>query len=126
MNLALQALVWTLESPARAERLLALTGLSPVELRAGAGEPGVLAAIPSPYVGLLYLVIFGVGTVAGMALITTMIAVPSAYSLSKFGHMQRYIQFASGALSVCFGLFLAHEVGVVNGLFGANPTWDPH
>ncbi|WP_312487319.1 DUF3572 family protein [Sphingomonas sp.] len=45
MNLALQTLVWTLESPARAERLLALTGLSPVELRAGAGEPGVLAAI---------------------------------------------------------------------------------
>ena len=45
MNLALQALVWTLESPARAERLLALTGLSPAELRGGAGEPGVLAAI---------------------------------------------------------------------------------
>ncbi|HJO67165.1 DUF3572 family protein [Sphingomonas sanguinis] len=47
MALALQALVWTLQSPSRAERLLALTGLSVEELRAGAGEPGVLAAILS-------------------------------------------------------------------------------
>ena len=47
MALALQALVWTLQSPQRAERLLALTGLSVEELRGGAGEPGVLAAILS-------------------------------------------------------------------------------
>lgn len=47
MALALQALVWTLQSPSRAERLLALTGLSVEELRGGAGEPGVLAAILS-------------------------------------------------------------------------------
>lgn len=86
----------------------------------------VLGAIPNPWVGLLYLLIFGVGTVAGMALITTMIAVPSAYSLARFTNVQRYLQLASGAVSVGFGLFLAHEVGIVNGLFGANPTWDPH
>ena len=86
----------------------------------------VLSAIPSPWVGLLYLSIFGVGTVAGMALITTMIAVPSAYSLARFSSVQRYLQLASGAVSLGFGLFLAHEVGIVNGLFGANPTWDPH
>ncbi len=47
MALALQTLIWTLQSPSRAERLLALTGLSVEELRGGAGEPGVLAAILS-------------------------------------------------------------------------------
>ncbi len=47
MALALRALIWTLQSPSRAERLLALTGLSVEELRGGAGEPGVLAAILS-------------------------------------------------------------------------------
>ncbi len=41
---ALQALAWTLAEPARAERLLALTGLDPAELRARAAEPAVLAA----------------------------------------------------------------------------------
>lgn len=85
----------------------------------------VLSAIPSPVVGLLYLLIFGVGTVAGMALITTMIAIPSAYSLARFTNVQRYLQIASGAVSVGLGIFLAHDVGIVNGLFGANPTWHP-
>ena len=47
MALALQALIWTLQSPSRAERLLALTRLSVEELRGGAGEPGMLAAILS-------------------------------------------------------------------------------
>lgn len=42
--LALGALAWTLGDPARAERLLALTGLTPAELRATAGEPATLAA----------------------------------------------------------------------------------
>jgi hypothetical protein len=42
--LALRALAWTLGEPARAERLLALTGLDAGELRARAGEPALLAA----------------------------------------------------------------------------------
>ncbi|MEA3041734.1 MAG: hypothetical protein QOC65_1223 [Sphingomonadales bacterium] len=43
--LALAALGWTLADGARAERLLALTGLTPEDLRAGLGEPATLAAI---------------------------------------------------------------------------------
>ncbi len=43
-TLALDALVWTLGEPARAERLLALTGLTPVGLRARIGEPAIQAA----------------------------------------------------------------------------------
>jgi hypothetical protein len=42
--LALSALAWTLGEPARAARLLALTGLDPSDLRDRAGEPAVLAA----------------------------------------------------------------------------------
>ena len=42
--LALSALAWTLGDPARAARLLALTGLEPDDLRARAGDPAVLAA----------------------------------------------------------------------------------
>ncbi len=43
-ELALQALAWTLGDSARASRLLALTGLTPDDLRTRAGEPAVLAA----------------------------------------------------------------------------------
>ncbi|WP_438270353.1 DUF3572 domain-containing protein [Sphingomonas pokkalii] len=41
---ALQALAWTLGDPARAARLLDLTGLDPAALRARAAEPALLAA----------------------------------------------------------------------------------
>jgi hypothetical protein len=43
-TLALQALVWTLAEPARATRLLDLTGLSPADLRASAGSRSTLVA----------------------------------------------------------------------------------
>ena len=44
-SLALAALGWTLSDGARAERLLALTGLTPDDLRSRLAEPAVLAAI---------------------------------------------------------------------------------
>lgn len=43
--LALRALVWTLDEPGRAERLLAVTGLTPDRLRAGAGDAATQAAV---------------------------------------------------------------------------------
>jgi hypothetical protein len=42
---ALRALGWTLSDDSRAERLLALTGLTPEALRSRIGEPGLLAAV---------------------------------------------------------------------------------
>jgi hypothetical protein len=44
-TIALAALIWILEQPDRANRLLDLTGLSPAGLRAGAGDPRLLAAV---------------------------------------------------------------------------------
>ena len=44
-TLALGALGWALGDAARARRLLDLTGLSPDDLRARAGEPAMLAAV---------------------------------------------------------------------------------
>ncbi|HYG48831.1 MAG TPA: DUF3572 domain-containing protein [Allosphingosinicella sp.] len=43
--LALSALGWTLSEEARAQRLLALTGLDPGSLRERLGEPGLLASV---------------------------------------------------------------------------------
>ena len=43
--LALAALGWTLSEAARAERLLARTGVTPGDLRARIGEPAMQAAI---------------------------------------------------------------------------------
>jgi len=43
--LALRALAWTLAEQARADRMLALTGLTGDDLRVRAAEPAVLAAL---------------------------------------------------------------------------------
>lgn len=85
----------------------------------------VLQSISSPLAGILYLTVFGVGTVAGMALITTAIAVPSMLAARRVASMQRYIQLGAGALSIVFGLLLAHEVGFAGGLFTGHPVWTP-
>lgn len=43
--MALSALGWILGQPDRAERLLALTGLTPEALREGLGDPAMLGAV---------------------------------------------------------------------------------
>jgi high-affinity nickel-transport protein len=84
----------------------------------------VLAAVPETWVALVYLALFAAGTIAGMAVITAVIAVPSALSAKRFVGVQRYVQIASGVASLAFGLILAHQ-GVARGLFAAVPNWTP-
>jgi hypothetical protein len=85
----------------------------------------VVAAVPGSLVGLLYLALFGIGTIAGMALITMAIAMPSALTARRFVNMQRYLRLASGVASVAFGLMLVRD-GIADGLFSAAPRWSPH
>lgn len=44
-TIALRALVWTLSDERRAERLLALTGLTAERLREGVGDPAMQSAV---------------------------------------------------------------------------------
>jgi high-affinity nickel-transport protein len=85
----------------------------------------VVAAVPGSLVGLLYLALFGIGTIAGMGLITMAIAMPSALTARRFVNMQRYLRLASGVASVAFGLMLVRD-GIADGLFSAAPRWSPH
>jgi high-affinity nickel-transport protein len=86
----------------------------------------VLAAIQSPTWSLLYLLVFGFGTVLGMMVMTAIISVPFTYSGVRAERLHRGLRLASGAVSLAFGLFLAYRVGIVDGLFTGNPQWDPH
>jgi high-affinity nickel-transport protein len=85
----------------------------------------VLAAIPSPRWALAYLLVFGGGTIVGMMIITAAIAVPMQLAPQRFTGMQRSLRIASGAISLGFGIFLVHQIGVVDGLFTGTPSWTP-
>jgi hypothetical protein len=86
----------------------------------------VLSAIPQPAWGAAYLAVFCLGTIAGMAVITTAIGAPMVLAASRVGRLHRGLVVGSGLLSFCFGLFLAYQIGVAQGLFGAAPLWTPH
>jgi hypothetical protein len=86
----------------------------------------VLNAIRDPWWGVAYLLVYGLGTVAGMMLITAAIAAPFAYSASRLPRINMFMRFASGVLSLGFGLFLMFYIGFVDGLFTAHPKWSPN
>jgi high-affinity nickel permease len=85
----------------------------------------VLSTIQNPKWAVLYLLVFGVGTVAGMMLITAAIALPFSFAGYKFAWLNRTLITGSGLLSLAFGLFVAYHIGVVDGLFTAHPHWTP-
>jgi high-affinity nickel-transport protein len=85
----------------------------------------VLTTIRNPGWAVAYLLVFGVGTIAGMMLITSALAVPVAYTAHRFERVNRGLATASGVLSLAFGLFLAYQIGVADGLFGGHPRWTP-
>ncbi len=84
-----------------------------------------VALIPNPLWAIAYLGVFGVGTIAGMLLITVSIAAPSLLVTQRFASLNRRLRIASGMASIAFGLFLAHRIGFVHGLFTAAPSWTP-
>jgi high-affinity nickel permease len=96
-----------------------LAGSAPVALL-------VLTTIRVPSLAVVYLFVFGIGTVAGMMLITSAIAVPFKYSKTRFSRLNHNLGLVSGIISVAFGVFIVYEMAYVNGLFRHTPNWVPH
>jgi ABC-type nickel/cobalt efflux system permease component RcnA len=81
----------------------------------------VLAQIREPLWAVAYLLLFGIGTTAGMTLITTLIAVPFLRS-HRLPLLNLGLQVMGGALSLGLGGYLAWTLGVAAGWFvGARP-----
>jgi ABC-type nickel/cobalt efflux system permease component RcnA len=84
----------------------------------------VLATIRDPRWAVAYLLVFGIGTIAGMMVITMSIASTFHLARGKQAFLQR-LAMASGVLSLGFGIFVAYQILVVNGLLSAHPQWVP-
>jgi ABC-type nickel/cobalt efflux system permease component RcnA len=77
----------------------------------------VLTQVESAALGLLYLAVFGIGSIAGMLLMSGLIGLPFALSARRFSGMHYGLQTAAGALSIVFGLWYAYRAGIANGLW---------
>lgn len=77
----------------------------------------VLATISDRMLAVLYIGVFGVGSIGGMMLMSAMIGLPFSMAASRSIPLNRAIRGTAGLLSICFGLFLAWQIAIVDGLF---------
>jgi ABC-type nickel/cobalt efflux system permease component RcnA len=77
----------------------------------------VLSTIDSALGGLIYIVIFGLGSVGGMLLLSGIISLPFVLTAQRFSAMNRSIRVAAGVASILFGLFLGWQIGSELGFF---------
>jgi ABC-type nickel/cobalt efflux system permease component RcnA len=71
----------------------------------------ILAQIKSTWVGLSYLVVFGLGSIVGMLLMSGLIGLPFALTSKNLTGFHSGLQTAAASLSIVFGLWYAYETG---------------
>lgn len=76
----------------------------------------VLSTLGSVPLGLLYIVVFGVGSILGMLLVTTAIAAPFVWTANRVRDMHQWVQVGAGSLSIALGTLLFWQIGFVDGL----------
>jgi sulfite exporter TauE/SafE len=86
----------------------------------------VLATIKSAAMAIVYLLVFGAGTVAGMSLLTLAMSLPISALSNRFGNFEVRLARITGLVSLVFGLFLAYQIGIEGVLLFGTPNWDPH
>ncbi len=76
----------------------------------------VVSVIPSLALALGTILIFGVGTIGGMAAMSVLMSVPLALAAERVRTVERALRLAAGLFSLAFGVFLAWDVGFIQGL----------
>lgn len=77
----------------------------------------VLTQIESAMLGLLYLAIFGLGSILGMLLMSGLVGLPFALSARRLTGIHYSLQIVAGALSMAFGFWYAYETGLATGFW---------
>jgi high-affinity nickel permease len=69
----------------------------------------IVPAIDSSALALLYIAVFGVGSIAGMMAMSLLVGLPFRLTAGRFELMNTGIRFAAGAFSLCLGVFIDYE-----------------
>ena len=77
----------------------------------------VIPTIDSRPLGLLYIVIFGIGSIGGMMLMSFLVGLPFQITALRFNRFNLLLQCVAGLVSVSLGLYIIYEKGVTEGLF---------
>jgi high-affinity nickel permease len=70
----------------------------------------VMATIPSPAAAFLYIAVFGVGSTAGMLVLSWLIGLPFALTASRSRTIAAWLQVLVGAGTVVIGVVMLHRL----------------
>jgi ABC-type nickel/cobalt efflux system permease component RcnA len=76
-----------------------------------------LQAVRTPLSGIAYIALFGIGSIAGMALLSVIIAVPLRYTAHSLTRIHDGLQATVGIVTVVIGSVIVYDVGIAGGLF---------
>jgi sulfite exporter TauE/SafE len=76
----------------------------------------VVPTIASPALALLYILIFGIGSIGGMMAMSTLLGLPLQLTAERFKRAHSVVCALAACFSLGFGIFLAYEIGFVEGL----------
>jgi high-affinity nickel permease len=73
----------------------------------------VLAAVPSLGVGLVYILVFGTGSILGMVFLATAMSIPFAMSAERMARVQQTLRAAAALFSIVLGSTILFELLIV-------------
>jgi ABC-type nickel/cobalt efflux system permease component RcnA len=97
---------------------IARVGLKPVLIGTMHGLAGsgaltllVLTQIGSLWIGLLYLLLFGIGSIIGMLVMSGLIGLPFALTSRNLTNVHYKLQMIAAVISIAFGFWYAYQTG---------------
>lgn len=77
----------------------------------------IIPTIESRTLGLIYIIVFGIGSIGGMMLMSLLVGLPFHLTASRFNRFNYILQSVAGFVSIALGLFIIYEKGITEGLF---------
>lgn len=76
----------------------------------------VLQTVHSPLTGMLYIALFGIGSIAGMVVLSTLIAILLRSSATGLTRLHNGLQVVVGVTALVIGCVMVYDIGVGGGL----------
>lgn len=74
-----------------------------------------LQTVNSPWTGMLYIALFGIGSIAGMAALSVVIAIPLRYSTTGLTGLHNALQVVIGSVTILIGGMLVYDQAFLGG-----------
>lgn len=72
---------------------------------------GVLTTMQSPLMGVLYIAVFGLGSIGGMMIMSLLLSLPFHLTERRFVSLNRLVRLGAGIFSIGIGLMVLWEKG---------------